>query len=219
SGYKVWMSHGDSVAEAPAGFDVLASTPDTPVAAFESPAKRFAGVQWHPEVLHSEHGQKILENFLYNVAGLEADWTNASVIDEQVDLIRARVGQKKVICALSGGVDSSVAAALVHKAIGDQLTCVFVDHGLLRENVRAQVAQDYVAPLGVRLVTVDAREQLLSQLSGVTDSEEKRKIIAREFIRTLESAAADLVLEPQDEGEEIAFLVQGTLYPDVVESG
>ena len=219
SGYKVWMSHGDSVAEAPAGFDVLASTPDTPVAAFESPAKRFAGVQWHPEVLHSEHGQKILENFLYNVAGLEADWTNASVIDEQVDLIRARVGQKKVICALSGGVDSSVAAALVHKAIGDQLTCVFVDHGLLRENERAQVEQDYVASIGVRLVTVDAREQFLSQLSGVTDPEEKRKIIGREFIRTFETAAADLVLEAQDEGEEIAFLVQGTLYPDVVESG
>src|SRR5699024_2894558 len=130
---------------------------------------------------------------------------------EQVDLIRARVGQKKVICALSGGVDSSVAAALVHKAIGDQLTCVFVDHGLLRENERVQVEQDYVASIGVRLVTVDAREQFLSQLSGVTDPEEKRKIIGREFIRTFETAAADLVLEAQDEGEEIAFLVQGKI--------
>src|SRR5690625_58792 len=219
SDYKVWMSHGDSVAEAPAGFDVLASTPDTPVAAFECPAKRFAGVQWHPEVLHSEHGQKILENFLYNVAGLEADWTNASVIDEQVELIRARVGQKQVICALSGGVDSSVAAALVHKAIGDQLTCVFVDHGLLRENERAQVEQDYVASIGVRLVTVDAREQFLSQLSGVTDPEEKRKLIGREFIRTFETAAADPVLGAEAEGEAIGFLGQGPLYPAVVEAG
>lgn len=217
--YKVWMSHGDSVAEAPADFDVLASTPDTPVAAFESAEKRFAGVQWHPEVLHSENGQKILENFLFNVAGLSADWTNASVIDEQVDLIRARVGSQRVICGLSGGVDSSVAAALVHKAIGDQLTCVFVDHGLLREDEREQVENDYVDSIGVRLVTVDAREQFLSQLSGVSDPEEKRKIIGREFIRTFETAAADLVLEAKGEGEEIGFLVQGTLYPDVVESG
>ncbi|WP_453985610.1 glutamine-hydrolyzing GMP synthase [Brevibacterium casei] len=217
--YTVWMSHGDSVAEAPADFTVLASTPDTPVAAFEHAEKRFAGVQWHPEVLHSENGQKILENFLYRVAGLEADWTNESVIDEQVELIRSRVGDKKVICALSGGVDSSVAAALVHKAIGDQLTCVFVDHGLLREGEREQVENDYVDSIGVRLVTVDAREQFLSQLAGVTDPEEKRKIIGREFIRTFEKAAAELVLEAKDEGEEIGFLVQGTLYPDVVESG
>ncbi|WP_166973217.1 glutamine-hydrolyzing GMP synthase [Brevibacterium atlanticum] len=218
--YKVWMSHGDSVAEAPAGFDVLASTPDTPVAAFECPEKKFAGVQWHPEVLHSENGQKILENFLFNVAGLTADWTNESVIDEQVELIRAQVGNKKVICALSGGVDSSVAAALVHKAIGDQLTCVFVDHGLLRQDERKQVENDYVDSIGVRLVTVDAQEQFLSQLAGVTDPEEKRKIIGREFIRTFEQAASDLVLEAQEgDGEEIAFLVQGTLYPDVVESG
>ncbi len=213
------MSHGDSVAEAPADFTVLASTPDTPVAAFEHAERRFAGVQWHPEVLHSENGQKILENFLYRVAGLEADWTNESVIDEQVELIRSRVGDKKVICALSGGVDSSVAAALVHKAIGDQLTCVFVDHGLLREGEREQVENDYVDSIGVRLVTVDAREQFLSQLAGVTDPEEKRKIIGREFIRTFEKAAAELVLEAKDEGEEIGFLVQGTLYPDVVESG
>ena len=217
--YKVWMSHGDSVAEAPADFDVLASTPDTPVAAFECAARKFAGVQWHPEVLHSEHGQQILENFLFKVAGLTADWTNASVIDEQIELIQQRAGSKKVICALSGGVDSSVAAALVHKAIGDQLTCVFVDHGLLRENEREQVENDYVNSIGVRLVTIDAREQFLSELAGVTDPETKRKIIGREFIRTFEKAAADLVLEAKGEGEEIGFLVQGTLYPDVVESG
>lgn len=217
--YKVWMSHGDSVAEAPADFTVLASTPDTPVAAFEHAERRFAGVQWHPEVLHSENGQKILENFLYRVAGLDADWTNESVIDEQVELIRNRVGDKQVICALSGGVDSSVAAALVHKAIGDQLTCVFVDHGLLREGEREQVENDYVDSIGVRLVTVDARERFLTQLAGVTDPEEKRKIIGREFIRTFEQAAAELVREAKDEGEEIGFLVQGTLYPDVVESG
>ena len=217
--YKVWMSHGDSVAEAPADFTVLASTPDTPVAAFEHPERRFAGVQWHPEVLHSENGQKILENFLYRVAGLDADWTNESVIDEQVELIRNRVGDKQVICALSGGVDSSVAAALVHKAIGDQLTCVFVDHGLLREGEREQVENDYVDSIGARLVTVDARERFLTQLAGVTDPEEKRKIIGREFIRTFEQAAAELVREAKDEGEEIGFLVQGTLYPDVVESG
>ncbi|RBP68196.1 GMP synthase (glutamine-hydrolysing) [Brevibacterium sanguinis] len=218
-GYKVWMSHGDSVTEAPADFEVLASTPDTPVAAFECPARGLAGVQWHPEVLHSENGQRILENFLYKVAGLEADWTNESVIDEQVELIRSRVGDKKVICALSGGVDSSVAAALVHKAIGDQLTCVFVDHGLLRQGEREQVENDYVDSIGVRLVTIDARERFLSELAGVTDPETKRKIIGREFIRTFETAAADLVLEAKDEGEEIGFLVQGTLYPDVVESG
>src|SRR5699024_3914520 len=191
----------------------------TPVAAFECPAKRFAGVQWHPEVLHSEHGQKILENFLYNVAGLDADRTNASVIDEQSELIRARVGQTTVICAMSGGVDSSAAAFLVHEAIGDRPTCVSVGHGLLCEKERGQVAQDYVASIGVRLGPVDAREQFLSQLYDVTDTEEKRKLIGREFIRTFETAAADLVLEAQDEGEEIAFLVQGTLYPDVVESG
>src|SRR5699024_9626791 len=155
----------------------------------------------------------------YNAAGLDADWTNASVIDEHVALIRARVGLKKVICVLTVDVDSSEAAALVQRAIGDQLTCVFVDHGLLRKNERSQGEHDYVASIGVRLVTVDAREQFLSQLSGVTDPEEKRKLIGRELTRTFETAAADLVLEAQDEGEEIAFLVQGTLYPDVVESG
>ncbi|MYM19843.1 glutamine-hydrolyzing GMP synthase [Brevibacterium sp. 5221] len=216
----VWMSHGDSVARAPEGFEVLASTPDTPVAAFECDAQRMAGVQWHPEVLHSAHGQRVLENFLYEVAGLEADWTSESVIDEQVARIRARVGDAQVICGLSGGVDSAVAAALVQKAVGDQLTCVFVDHGLLRKDERRQVEEDYVAATGVRLVTVDARETFLGALAGVSDPEAKRKIIGREFIRSFEGAAADLVAESREgAGEPIEFLVQGTLYPDVVESG
>ncbi|GAA2000835.1 glutamine-hydrolyzing GMP synthase [Brevibacterium samyangense] len=216
----VWMSHGDSVDTAPEGFAILASTPGTPVAAFENTDLKCAGVQWHPEVLHSEYGQKVIENFLYEVAGLDADWTNSSIIDEQVARIREQVGDKKVICGLSGGVDSAVAAALVHKAVGDQLTCVFVDHGLLRQDERKQVEEDYVSSIGVRLVTVDARETFLGALDGVTDPESKRKIIGREFIRTFEQAAADLVAEAAEgDGAPIEFLVQGTLYPDVVESG
>lgn len=220
----VWMSHGDSVTEAPAGFTVLAETAGAPIAAFEDHERRFAGVQWHPEVMHSEYGQQVLRSFLYDVAGLSSDWSPASVIDEQVALIREQVGDKKVICGLSGGVDSAVAAALVHKAVGDQLTCVFVDHGLLRQDERTQVENDYVDATGVRLVTIDAAEQFLCQLAGITDPEDKRKAIGHEFIRTFESAAADLVLEARENaadgsGEEIEFLVQGTLYPDVVESG
>ena len=212
-----WMSHGDSVARAPEGFTVLASTVDTPVAAFENIEKRFAGVQWHPEVKHSQCGQQVIERFLHEVAGLADDWTNASVIDEQVARIREQVGSGRAICALSGGVDSAVAAALVQRAIGEQLTCVFVDHGLLRQGEREQVEQDFVASTGVRLVTVDARERFLSALAGVTDPEEKRKIIGREFIRVFEQAQADLIAENPD--DPVGFLVQGTLYPDVVESG
>ena len=216
----VWMSHGDSVTEAPAGFTVLAATASTPIAAFEDADRRIAGVQWHPEVLHSVNGQRVLENFLFRVAGLEADWTNRSIIDDQVARIRAQVGDKKLICGLSGGVDSAVAAALVHRAVGDQLTCVFVDHGLLREGERKQVEEDFVASTGVRLVTVDAVDTFLGALDGVTDPEEKRKIIGREFIRSFEQTAAELVAESRDEaGGDIEFLVQGTLYPDVVESG
>ena len=216
----VWMSHGDSVSQAPEGFIVLASTPDTPVAAFESTDGALAGVQWHPEVLHSEYGQKVLENFLFSIAGLTPDWTSENVIDEQVALIRERVGDKQVICGLSGGVDSAVAAALVQKAVGDQLTCVFVDHGLLRKDEARQVEEDYVAATGVRLVTVNAQETFLSELTGVSDPETKRKIIGREFIRSFEGAAADLVAESRaGSGEAVEFLVQGTLYPDVVESG
>jgi GMP synthase (glutamine-hydrolysing) len=214
-----WMSHGDSVARAPEGFTVLASTADTPVAAFASDEKKMYGVQWHPEVKHSEFGQRVLENFLHRAAGIAADWNSGNVIAEQVERIRAQVGSARVICGLSGGVDSAVAAALVHEAVGDQLVCVFVDHGLLRADERRQVEEDYVAATGIRLVTVDAREQFLTALAGVTEPETKRKIIGREFIRTFEQAAADLVAEAADEGGSIDFLVQGTLYPDIVESG
>lgn len=216
----VWMSHGDSVAKAPAGFEVLARTASTPVAAFGNPERCFYGVQWHPEVKHSDFGQALLENFLHKAAGIANDWNSGNVIAKQVERIRAQVGTGKVICGLSGGVDSAVAAALVHKAVGDQLVCVFVDHGLLRQDERRQVEEDYVKATGVRLVTVDAREQFLSALAGVTDPETKRKIIGREFIRTFEQAQADLIAESmEDDGDPIRFLVQGTLYPDVVESG
>ncbi len=214
-----WMSHGDSVARAPEGFTVLASTADTPVAAFGNDEAKMYGVQWHPEVKHSEYGQRVLENFLHRAAGIPADWNSGNVIAEQVERIRAQIGDARVICGLSGGVDSAVAAALVHEAVGDQLVCVFVDHGLLRADERRQVEEDYVAATGIRLVTVDAREQFLTALAGVTDPETKRKIIGREFIRTFEKAAADLVAEAADEGGSIEFLVQGTLYPDIVESG
>ncbi len=215
----VWMSHGDSVAEAPAGFTVLAATADTPVAAFEDRERRMAGVQWHPEVRHSEHGQRVLESFLHDIAGLPGDWRTGNVIEEQVARIREQVGTDRVICGLSGGVDSAVAAALVHEAIGDQLVCIFVDHGLLRQDEREQVEQDYVASTGVRLVTVDARERFMEALKGITDPEEKRKIIGREFIRAFEQAERDLAAEAAADGEPIRWLVQGTLYPDVVESG
>jgi GMP synthase (glutamine-hydrolysing) len=215
----VWMSHGDQVSKAPEGFEVLASTGSTAVAAFGNDERKLYGVQWHPEVKHSAHGQAVLENFLHRAAGIPSDWNPGNVIAEQVDNIRAQVGSARVICGLSGGVDSAVAAALVHKAVGDQLVCVFVDHGLLRQDERRQVEEDYVASTGVRLVTVDAREQFLTALAGVTDPEQKRKIIGREFIRSFEQAEADLVREAQADGEPIRFLVQGTLYPDVVESG
>jgi GMP synthase (glutamine-hydrolysing) len=218
-----WMSHGDSVSKAPDGFEVLASSASTPVAAFASDARRLYGVQWHPEVKHSQYGQAVLENFLHRAAGIPADWNSGNVIAEQVARIREQVGSARVICGLSGGVDSAVAAALVHRAVGDQLTCIFVDHGLLRQDERRQVEEDYVASTGVRLVTVDAVDQFLDALPGVTDPEAKRKIIGREFIRSFEGAAEALVLEARAEaatgGASIDFLVQGTLYPDVVESG
>ncbi|MGZ4589171.1 MAG: glutamine-hydrolyzing GMP synthase [Actinomycetes bacterium] len=216
---SVWMSHGDAVSAAPAGFAVTASTEGTPVAAFEDLARGLAGVQFHPEVMHTAHGQKVLEHFLYDVAGCRPTWTMTNVIDEQVALIREQVGDKRVICGLSGGVDSAVAAALVHRAVGDQLTCVFVDPGLLRKGEAEQVERDYVAATGVRLVVADAAKRFLDALAGVTDPEEKRKIIGREFIRVFEESARDVVASAGAHGESVDFLVQGTLYPDVVESG
>ncbi|MEN9715736.1 MAG: glutamine-hydrolyzing synthase [Actinomycetota bacterium] len=214
-----WMSHGDQVVEAPAGFEVLASTETTPVAAFANSERKIYGVQWHPEVKHSQFGQDVLVNFLHNAAGIPATWNSGNVIAEQVEKIRAQVGDARVICGLSGGVDSAVAAALVHKAVGDQLTCVFVNHGLLRQDEAEQVERDYVAATGIRLVTVDAEKKFLDALAGVSDPETKRKIIGREFIRTFEEAERALVAEAAADNRPIKFLVQGTLYPDVVESG
>ncbi|GAA0717421.1 glutamine-hydrolyzing GMP synthase [Dactylosporangium roseum] len=211
---SVWMSHGDCVTAAPAGFTVTAGSPGAPVAAFEDLDRRLAGVQFHPEVAHTVHGQHILKRFLYDVAGIEPTWTSNNIIDEQVEAIRARVGNKRVLCALSGGVDSAVAAALVQKAVGDQLTCVFVDHGLLRAGEAEQVEKDYVAATGITLKVVDASRRFLGALAGVTDPEQKRKIVGREFIRVFEQAAREL-----EAADHVEFLVQGTLYPDVVESG
>ena len=211
-----WMSHGDEVVAAPSGFTTVATSPRATVAAFENVEKRWAGVQWHPEVLHSAHGQAILERFLIDIAGCRQTWTSANIVDEQVELIRQQVGDARVISALSGGVDSAVSTALVQRAIGDQLTAVFVDHGLLRQGEAEQVEQDYVAATGVDLKVVDAADQFLGFLHGVTDPEEKRKIIGREFIRVFEAAEREIVETP---GAPVKFLVQGTLYPDVVESG
>ncbi len=212
----VWMSHGDAVTAAPQGFAVTARSAGAPVAAFEDTTRRLAGVQYHPEVVHSPHGQEVLRRFLHELAGIRPSWTTANVIDETVAAIRAQAQDSRLICGLSGGVDSAVAAALVHRAVGDDLTCVFVDHGLLRAGERTQVERDYVAATGVRLVTVDARARFLEALTGVVDPEQKRKIIGREFIRVFEAAARD---EAGRHGQAIRFLVQGTLYPDVVESG
>lgn len=215
----VWMSHGDAVQAAPEGFEVTASTSETPVAAFEDRSRKLFGLQWHPEVGHSQFGQDALKNFLYEGAGLEPSWTAGSIIDEQVEAIRKQVGDAQVICALSGGVDSSVAAALVHKAVGDQLTCFFIDHGLLRAGEREQVEGDYARGMGIRVVTCDESERFLSALAGVSDPETKRKIIGREFIRSFEAAQKQVIEQIGAEGGEVKFLVQGTLYPDVVESG
>ena len=212
--HPVWMSHGDSVTAAPAGFTVTASSDRVAVAAFEDTGRRLAGVQYHPEVGHSPHGQEVLRRFLHDVAGITPNWTTASIIDETVAAVREQVGDGHAICALSGGVDSAVAAAIVQRAIGDRLTCVFVDHGLLRAGEREQVEKDFVAATGAKLHTVDAADRFLDALAGVTDPEEKRKIIGREFIRVFEAATAEVVAD-----HHVGFLVQGTLYPDVVESG
>jgi GMP synthase (glutamine-hydrolysing) len=222
----VWMSHGDAVTDAPEGFDVVATSAGAPVAAFENRERRLAGVQYHPEVMHSPHGQQVLSRFLHEFAGIDATWTPANIADSLVEQVRNQIGNGHAICGLSGGVDSAVAAALVQRAIGDRLTCVFVDHGLLRAGERAQVQRDFVAATGAKLVTVDVADRFLEALSGVTNPEGKRKIIGREFIRAFEGAVRDTLgawghLPPEGQGDdsEVEFLVQGTLYPDVVESG
>jgi len=215
---QVWMSHGDTCTVAPPGFTVTARTAATPVAAIEAPAQRLYGVQFHPEVLHTEHGMEVLRRFLA-AAGCRPGWTMRSIIDEQTAQIAEQVGGARAICGLSGGVDSAVAAALVQRAIGSRLTCVFVDHGLLRKGEAEQVEKDFVAATGVDLHTVSAAGTFLAALAGVTDPEEKRKIIGREFIRAFERATREIAAEAGAHGEAVDFLVQGTLYPDVVESG
>ena len=217
--HRVWMSHGDSVVAAPEGFTVLAASESSPVAAFEDLDRRLAGVQWHPEVRHTEHGQAVLDHFLLDVAGCRPTWTMVNIVEEQLEAIRSQVGDRRAICGLSGGVDSAVAAALVQRAIGDRLTCVFVDHGLLRKGEAEQVERDFVAATGVDLHVVDAEKRFLDALAGLTDPEAKRKAIGREFIRVFEAAEADIVGAAEAHGERVDFLVQGTLYPDVVESG
>ncbi|KRC46576.1 MULTISPECIES: glutamine-hydrolyzing GMP synthase [unclassified Nocardioides] len=217
--HNVWMSHGDSVSAAPQGFTVLASTEVTPVAAFEDVDRGLAGVQWHPEVLHSEHGQRVLEHFLWDIAGCRQTWTIGNIAEEQIARIREQVGPEgRAICGLSGGVDSAVAAAIVQKAIGDRLTCVYVDHGLMRKGETEQIERDFVAATGAKLVIVDAEKQFLDALAGTSEPEAKRKIIGREFIRAFEGAELE-VIKDAPEGSKVGFLVQGTLYPDVVESG
>ena len=225
---NVWMSHGDSVHSAPEGFTVVAESAGSPVAAFEDTERRLFGVQWHPEVGHSDRGQEIITNFLFHGAGLKPEWTTAGVIDEQVALIREQIGDGTAICGLSGGVDSAVAAAIVQRAIGDRLTCVYVNHGLMRKNESEEIEKAFGASTGgAKLVVVDAEERFLTALAGVTDPETKRKIIGREFIRVFEHAQENILREQgvvAGEGEDAhaeakAFLVQGTLYPDVVESG
>jgi GMP synthase (glutamine-hydrolysing) len=215
---RVWMSHGDTCTAAPPGFTVTARTDATPVAAVESEQRRMFGVQFHPEVMHTEHGTRILARFL-ELAGCRPSWTMLNIVEEQVALIREQVGDGRAICGLSGGVDSAVAAALVQRAIGDRLTCVFVDHGLLRKGEAEQVEQDFVAATGVRLKVANEAEAFLSALAGVAEPEQKRKIIGREFIRAFERAAREITAEAGQHGEACEFLVQGTLYPDVVESG
>ena len=217
--HPVWMSHGDAVTAAPEGFAVTASSPGAPVAAFECPERRMAGVQYHPEVLHSPHGQQVLSRFLTEVAGLEPSWTAANIAEQLIEAVREQVGDGRAICGLSGGVDSAVAAALVQRAIGDRLTCVFVDHGLLRAGEREQVETDFAAAIGAPLITLDDADVFLGHLAGVTDPETKRKIIGREFIRSFERAVARALELQGDDAESVDFLVQGTLYPDVVESG
>jgi GMP synthase (glutamine-hydrolysing) len=207
----VWMSHRDTVVAAPEGARVVAESQSTPVAAFEAPERGLYGVQFHPEVVHTPYGMNVLKNFLYEIADVPPAWTPAAVIEEQVERIRAQVGNERVLCALSGGVDSAVAALLVHKAVGDQLTCVFVDHGMMRKDEASQVVEVFGDYFHVPLVHVQAQDRFLDLLAGVEDPEQKRKIIGREFIRVFEDEARKL--------GDVKWLVQGTLYSDVIESG
>jgi GMP synthase (glutamine-hydrolysing) len=213
----VWMSHGDSITQAPDGAISLASTPEAPVAIYFDDVNRRLGVQFHPEVVHTERGQELLATFLYGVAELAPNWTHTSIIETEVEKIRAQVGEEKVLCALSGGVDSAVAAALVHKAVGDQLTCVFVDTGLMRSNEGEQIEETFRRHFNVELIHVKAADRYFDALEGVTDPEAKRKIIGELFIRIFEEVARDLGVGTSSEGPK--YLVQGTLYPDVIESG
>jgi GMP synthase (glutamine-hydrolysing) len=207
----VWMSHFDAITEAPAGFTATASTADVPVAALESPERRMWGVQYHPEVSHTPQGQQVIRHFLHDLAGIPPSWTMTSIIDQQVEAVQAQVGSGRVICALSGGVDSAVAAALVHKAVGPQLTCVFVDTGLLRKDEAVQVVDTFQRHQHIELIHVRAADRYFERLAGVTDPEDKRKIVGELFIRIFEEHAGGL--------EDAKYLVQGTLYPDVIESG
>jgi GMP synthase (glutamine-hydrolysing) len=211
----VWMSHGDAIAVAPEGFVVTATSPESPVAVMEDVARRLHAVQFHPEVVHSERGQELLTNFLHHVAVLPPTWTNSSIIEDQVAAIRSQIGAERALCALSGGVDSAVAAALVTKAVGTQLTCVFVDTGLMRKDEGEQIEETFTRQFGVELIHVKAQDRFFDALAGVTDPEKKRKIIGELFIREFEAVARDLAKD--DKGPR--FLVQGTLYPDVIESG
>ena len=212
---SVWMSHGDAIAAPPAGFVVTASSPEAPVAAMEDVSRALYAVQFHPEVAHSERGQELIADFLHHVARIPATWTNTSIIEDQVAAIRAQVGEERVLCALSGGVDSAVAAALVIKAVGTQLTCVFVDTGLMRKNEGEQIEETFTRQFGVELIHVKAQDRFFDALAGVTDPERKRKIIGELFIREFEAVAREL----GEGGDGPRFLVQGTLYPDVIESG
>jgi GMP synthase (glutamine-hydrolysing) len=215
SSVTCWMSHGDAIAAPPDGFVVTGSSPEGPVAVMEDVARRLHAVQFHPEVAHTEHGQDLLANFLHHVAGIPPTWTNTSIIEDQVAAIRAQVGNEKVLCALSGGVDSAVAATLVTKAVGKQLTCVFVDTGLMRKDEGEQIEATFTRQFGVELIHVKAQDRFFDALAGVIDPEAKRKIIGELFIREFETVAREL----GEGGDGPRFLVQGTLYPDVIESG
>jgi len=208
---QIWMSHGDYISRPPDGFKVIAATDHAPAAAMIQLEKKLCGVQFHPEVKHTSRGDAILENFLFKICGCRKQWTMKSYIETEIAKIRERVGNKKVLCALSGGVDSAVAALIVHKAIGDQLTCVFVNHGLLRKGEPEQVEETFKKTFGLNLIVADAVDRFLKRLQGVTDPEAKRKIVGEEFIRVFEEEAAKL--------GDFSFLVQGTIYPDVIESG